>query len=200
MTTVHLVNHCPACGAEEALDVLIGRMIDHDDTRRLVADLVGWSLPIGSLVVRYLRLFKPAKQQLRMKTVHAALAELVPAIKAGQVQRAGRIWHMGNEGWRGALEAVLDAHSKGTLQLPLQGNAYLFEVAKRMADVVEGRAEEAALQDARNRPGAVSPPAAIADALTANVSRSPAPTPVPGTSPLVRQMKAQLEKGRERHE
>lgn len=146
-----LSNVCPACGAEESLDALLMRMIDDDQVRRLIADVITASLPVGGLVVRYLRLHKPPKQVLRMTRVAAILAELVPDVKRGAISRKGRDWTVPLDTWRDALAAVFDAASKGVLTLPLQGNGYLYEVVMRMADQAERDAEKQREQERRQR-------------------------------------------------
>jgi hypothetical protein len=196
-----LTNTCPACGAEESLDSLLMRMIDDDDVRRLIADVITKSLPLGGLVVRYLRLFKPAKQKLRMTTVHKVLSELVPDIQRAVIERNGRIWAAGTDAWKAALQAVFDAHDKGTLTLPLQGNGYLYQVLTRMADRTEGEQERQVEEDRRHRAagnprGEGMAQAFSSDAMSRRDERQGLPVltnPAPRLeSPLVRQIKAQL--------
>jgi hypothetical protein len=55
MSIATLTNTCPSCGAEESLDAVILRMIDDDQVRRLIASVLTTSLPLGGLLVRYLR-------------------------------------------------------------------------------------------------------------------------------------------------
>jgi hypothetical protein len=181
-----LVNVCPACGAEESLDGLLGRMIDDTDTRRLIADVLTTSLPLGGDVVRYLRLHKPAKQHLRMSRVATLLAELVPDIKRGAITRKGRDWQAGHETWRMAMAAVHDAKDKGTLQLPLDGNAYLYEVIVRMVDRHERDAEGRAEAERQNRrtPGWRDPGATSAAQVLAQVAAAGGEVPVAAPLPL----------------
>ena len=143
MSTTDLRNACPACGAEESLDALILRMIDDEQVRRLIASVLTASLPLGGLLVRYLRLHKPAKQKLRMDKLARLLAELVPDIQRTAIERNGRLWAVGPDAWKAALQAVFDAHDKGTLTLPLEGNGYLYSVLMRMADKTEAHQERA---------------------------------------------------------
>ena len=146
-----LTNTCAACGAEESLDALLHRMIDDDQVRRLLADIMTTSLPLGALVVRYLRLHKPAKQKLRMDKVAKVLGELVPDMLRASIERKGRAWRIDTEGWKLALEAVFAAQAKGSLTLPLDGNAYLYEVLMRLADKAEGATEKQAEVSSRSR-------------------------------------------------
>ena len=149
MTTPAFINTCTVCGAEESLDALLHRMIDDDTVRRLIAQVVNDSLPLGALVLRYLRLHKPARQRLRMKIVAQLLAELVPDITRGRIERSGRSWVCDADGWKAALQAVFDAQDKGTLGLPLQGNGYLYTVLMNMADKTEAVLEKQAEQTRR---------------------------------------------------
>lgn len=144
-------NTCTVCGAEESLDALLLRMIDDDTVRRLIADVITTSLPLGGMVVRYLRLHKPDKQKLRMSIVAKLLAELVPDMQRATIERAGRSWKVDNDGWRAALQAVFDAHEKKTLVLPLQGNGYLYQVLMRLADKSEALAEKQVDASRRSR-------------------------------------------------
>ena len=135
------INQCAACGAEESLDALLLRMIDDDTVRRLIADVLAASFPLGGLVVRYLRLHKPPKQKLRMDKIARLLAELVPDVRRNAIDRNGRVWAVSAEDWRGAFEAVFTAVDKGTLVVPLPGNAYLYSVLMRKSDKTEAGEE-----------------------------------------------------------
>lgn len=204
MSTADLTNTCTVCGAEESLDALLLRMIDDDQVRRLIADVLTASLPLGGLVVRYLRLHKPPKQKLRMSVVGKLLAELVPDIQRNTIARTGRIWAVNAESWKAALQAVFDAHDKGTLSVPLQGNGYLYQVLMRMADrgeAVQEKQTEATRRGRANQAGAASiadvleRAEALADdmkATNASMGIPPAPPGPKRESPLVRQMKAEL--------
>ena len=150
MSAADLAHTCAVCGAEESLDALLVRMIDDDETRRLLADVVTWSLPLGGQVVQYLRLHKPAKHRLSMTKARAVLAELVPAV-TGSFTRKGREWQLGRDGWDAAFAAVFRQAESGALQLPLSGNAYLFEVAMQLADKAEAAAEKQHEHSLRSR-------------------------------------------------
>ena len=138
---------CPACGAAFSLDVLLA----HEEARGLIVDLMKMSLPFGSLVIRYLALFRPEKQELRMARVAALLRELLPDVSRGAITRKGRDWPLSPMDWRGGIEAVLAAHEKGSLATPLADHAYLYEILMRHADKQEGATERAEQQDKRTR-------------------------------------------------
>lgn len=174
MSAMNLTHTCAACGAEESLDSLLLRMLDDDRVRRLIADVLCNSLPVGGMVVRYLRLHKPAKHKLRMERVAAVLGELVPAITAERITRKGRDWTVSAATWKAAFSAVFEAHEKGTLTLPLDGNAYLFEIAMRLSDRDEAGAERERETDRRHHRPA-GPVAAEPTALAAAVATTVTP-------------------------
>ena len=147
-----LINTCQACGAEERFDALLQRLVDDDTTRRLIADVLTVSLPVGSMVVRYLWLHKPPKQKLRLSVVSKLLAELAPDLKRNVIERNGRGWAVSTDDWRGAFQVVFDAVDKGTLVPPLQGNGYLYSVLMRKSDRSEAQGEAQAEADKRLRP------------------------------------------------
>ena len=150
MTSAQLVNTCPVCGAEESLDAMLHRMIQDDEARRLIYEVMTRSFVLGGHVARYLRLHKPAKHRLSMTKARAVLAELVPAV-TGSFTRKGREWQLGRDGWDAAFAAVFREAESGALQLPLSGNAYLFEVAMQLADKAEAAAEKQHEHSLRSR-------------------------------------------------
>ncbi|MES1977536.1 MAG: hypothetical protein V4451_05835 [Pseudomonadota bacterium] len=205
MTTATLTNTCNVCGAEESLDGLLHRMIDDDTVRHLIADVLTASLPLGALVVRYLRLHKPEKQRLRMSVVAKLLGELVPDIQRNVIERTGRRWAVNGDSWKAALEAVFESQAKGTLTLPLQGNGYLYQVLMRMADKDEAAQERTVDATRKGRAhqagtATVSDVLERAQALATDMNATNAAHAIPpapprartGDTPLVRQMKAEL--------
>ncbi len=147
-----LMTTCAVCGVEESLDALLARMIDDNTARGLIADVLAKSLPVGQMVVRYLRLHKPPKQKLRMQRLVVILGEIVQDMTTGAIQRHGREWVVTTDDWRGALEAVFAAVDKGTLVPPLNGNGYLYQVLSRQADETEAKAEAQTEQERRVNP------------------------------------------------
>ncbi|WP_431511642.1 hypothetical protein [Variovorax sp. DAIF25] len=142
MSAADLTHTCAVCGAEESLDVVLVRIFPDEDVRLLVEELITKALPLGGLLLRYLRLHKPAKQRLRMSTVRKVLAELVPDVQRTSIERKGRVWMVSPDLWRAAFQTVFDAAEKGKLLLPLEGNGYLYGVLANMADRREAVAEE----------------------------------------------------------
>lgn len=135
------INTCASCGAEESIDALLGRMIDDEEARHLVADVISMSLPVGRELLRYLRLFKPEKQRLRMSRAKTVLAELVPDIMATAITRGGRTFLVNVADWQAGFVAVFAAVDKGTLAVPLSHNNYLYTVVTRTVDRLEAQAE-----------------------------------------------------------
>lgn len=200
-----LVNTCPACGAEESLDVMFGRMVDDDVVRRAIHDVVTRSLPLGAMLLRYIRLHKPPKQRLRMARLRELLNELVGDMARNVIERHGRTWAVTNDDWRGAFEAVFAAVDKGTLQLPLQGNGYLYQVLSRKADQVEAAQEVQREAERRStgRAHSSAAPTSVGELLAAAPAAAPSTPPVPrpaalaaapGMSPTVRAMRAEIER------
>ncbi|MBN9339135.1 MAG: hypothetical protein ABT02_10080 [Comamonadaceae bacterium SCN 68-20] len=174
-----LVNTCPSCGAEESLDVMFSRMVDDDIVRRAIHDVVIKSLPLGAMLLRYIRLHKPPKQRLRMTRLRELLSELAGDMARNVIERHGRTWAVTNDDWRGAFEAVFTAADKGTLRLPLQSNSYLYQVLSRQADEVEAAQEEKREQERRNagRAHSSAAPTNVGELLAAAAPPSAAPRP-----------------------
>ena len=197
MSTAHLVNACAACGAEESLDALLERMVDDEFTRELIADVIAASLPVGALVLRYLRLHKPPKHKLRIERVAAVLSELAPDIRRGAINRCGRDWQVPPGAWRAGFEAVFDAVDKGTLRAPLTANVYLYEVLMRAAEKAEGAAERGVL--AEHRGGVRAEPVSVTRLLVPNTA-GPGFTPPAGPSLYARRLQAENEARRKAQE
>ena len=173
MSAADLTHTCVVCGAEETLDALLMRMIDDDEARRLLADVVMMSLPLGGQVVQYLRLHKPAKHVLSLVKVRRLLAELVPDLRRGAIQARGREWPVSAQTWQAAFAELLRARDRGLLELPLQGNGYLYAVLVRLADRAEGEAERAT--EAERRQSRAAAPAQVMPVAAPAVVTDPAP-------------------------
>lgn len=151
MSALNLISTCPTCGSEESLDSLLHRLIDEDSTRRILAEIITLSLPLGGKVVRYIRLHKPAKHVLRVEKVATLLKELAPDLRRGVIGFKGRDWAAPVQIWSDALDEVFRAQNTGTLNLPLQGNGYLYAVITRLSNSLEADAERAREIERRQR-------------------------------------------------
>lgn len=190
--TARLTAVCPVCGAEQSLDTVLHGLHADEQTRHLVAEVVKASVPLGADVLRYLRLHKPPKQALGLAKVRKVLGELVPSITQQTIHRKGRDWLVTEPMWQAAFAAVFDAHAKGTLRTPLDGNAYLFEVALRQADKAEGAAEKAQEQTLRSRSHSSDAATQVGTVLAQTASTAPAETQPKGPSPEVKAKIEQL--------
>lgn len=137
-------SRCPCCGATASLDVLVA----HEDARTALAAAFKISQPLGSALVRYLALFRPATRELTMARVATLLGELQPFLSAGTIPRKGRDWPVTAADWVQAIELTLQARDAGKLTLPLSTHGYLFEVLCSLADRAE-RVQEEAVEAAR---------------------------------------------------
>lgn len=84
--------------------------------------------PLGALLVKYLGLFRPAKNKLSWSRVAALLGELAEPIRTQRIERAGQVWDVDMAGWERGLARVLAARDAGRLRTPLSSHGYLLEV------------------------------------------------------------------------
>lgn len=187
MSALNLLSTCPTCGSEESLDSLLHRLIDEDTTRRILAEIVTLSLPLGGKIVRYIRLHKPAKHVLRVEKIGALLQELAPDLRRGVINVNSRDWAAPVQIWSDALDEVFRAQNTGTLNLPLKGNGYLYAVITRLSNSIEAsaeRAREIERQQRAYRHTEAAPLTTLAAAVAAKVPppaaiAEPTETPVP---------------------
>lgn len=137
--------HCPACGAEMTLDVVIGV----EAAREAVLAALLLPAPLGKLLIAYLALFRPAKRQLSWERVASLFADLALPMAEGKIQRRGRIWPARLDYWRAALEEILAKRDK--LTLPLKSHGYLFEIIVGYGERAE-KAGEQLREQARKYP------------------------------------------------
>ena len=141
-------SRCPCCGTTSSLDVLVA----HEDARAALAAVFQVAQPLGTALVRYLGLHRPATRELTMARVATLVGELLPAIKSGSIPRKGRDWPVTPADWVLAVELTMQARDAGKLTLPLSSHGYLFEVLASLADKSE-RAQEQATEEARRNRG-----------------------------------------------
>lgn len=139
---------CPSCGAEMSLDVALA----NEALRRATVDLITMSLPLGSLVLRYVGLFRPAKNRLSPDRMAKLIGQLVPDMQRGAIQHKGRDWAMPINAWRTGLEAMLEKAAADKITLPLENHNYLYTVLAGQADKVEAREETQREAERRHGP------------------------------------------------
>lgn len=130
---------CPDCGA--AFNVL--QAMEDADGRRFVELLTSLPPVVARPLVRYLRLFKPAKQGLRWSRMLKLTRELAPMIRDAQVMRNGSAYVVPAAAWAAAMISLVETPPK-TLSLPLTSNGYLLSI-------LAGEAEKQAAQDEQRR-------------------------------------------------
>jgi hypothetical protein len=185
---------CPSCGAEMDLDVLLA----HEDSRQALAQLAAISLPLGKVVLQYLRLFKPATRAMSHSRTVKLITELLPDLQRQSIERKGREWDAPTEAWRIAIEHVLAMRDKGALTLPLTSHGYLYEVLAGMADKVEAKAESEVEQRRRQRRGDGGAPQPAAATLAS--APAPAPANYSTPSPYALRLQAEIAAKRRAHD
>lgn len=176
---------CPSCGADMDLDVLLV----HEESRRALAELVLISLPLGKLVLQYLRLFKPATRAMSHARTVRLIEQLLPDLKRGAVEHKGREWAAPLDTWRLALERVIEQRDKGKLVLPLGSHDYLYAVISGMADQVEAKQERETEASRRRHSSAEVQPIAATLQPAAATPRPDYEQP----SPHARRVQAEIE-------
>lgn len=95
---------------------------------------------LGSLLIRYVSLFKPAKTALSMHKLAKLLDELVPMIKTGQITRNGTLYPAPQAYWQQAIETMLMQRDK--LTLPIKSHGYLLEIISGYANKAQAKNEK----------------------------------------------------------
>ncbi len=147
---------CPACGAVNSLDALIG----HDAARSILVRALEQT-QIGKRLIRYVALFRPAERQLSWDRTKSLLSELLDMVEAGKVERHGRTWAAPTEYWIGALDEMLARRDTGKLSLPLKSHGYLLEIITGNANKAEAKQEEKQEEGRRNPYREIAKPVAV---------------------------------------
>lgn len=125
---------CPVCQAEFPLEAAM------NDVAARQAVVRAFELTeFGGLLIRYVQLFKPAKQALSMTKLAKMLDALVPLIKEGQITRSGVIHAAPQAYWQQAIETMLASREK--LSLPLKSHGYLLEIIASFSNKAAAEAE-----------------------------------------------------------
>lgn len=125
---------CPICQAEYPLEAAM------NDVAARQAVVKAFELTeLGGLLIRYVQMFKPAKQALSMTKLAKMLDELVPMVKAGQITRNGTIYSAPQAYWQQGIETMLAQREK--LSLPLKSHGYLLEIISGYGNKAAAAAE-----------------------------------------------------------
>ncbi|QMT39970.1 hypothetical protein [Neisseria shayeganii] len=118
---------CPCCGAENSLDALIA----HEEARQSLWAVAQIGGPMSTGLVRYLGLFRPASSALSQSRMATLMAELLPMMQAGHIQRNGKTYPAPPAAWAYAFGEVLAGRDNGNLVTPLKSHGYLLEVISK---------------------------------------------------------------------
>lgn len=115
---------CPSCGTTVSLDALIG----HDAAREALVEVFKLSGALGSIMIKYLALFRPANRDLSMNRVAKLVGEIVPDIQVQRIERNRQVYEAPVDAWIWAMDQAVQARDNGRLTLPLKGHGFLYEV------------------------------------------------------------------------
>lgn len=133
---------CPACGAVASLDLLLAAEDGASEVIKIAAEMPP---ELWRIIVQYLALFRPKKTKLSFSRMASLLGELHPMIQNGQLERAGKLFHVPLKCWIAGIEHMLIQRDR--LTLPLKTHGYLYEVligldAKSIKDIEKPKTEK----------------------------------------------------------
>jgi len=163
---------CPYCNSSVDVIMAIEVLTGNEWTELLQ----GIPLSMVGVLLRYLELFKPLKQDLRWSRRLTLTKELMPMIKAAQVKRNGIAYAAPLPVWE--AEMLRMAARPPTLTLPLTGHGYLLKVLANKGEQNAAALEKTVEQQRQNRVVSVGgnnelPPVDkdLAEKLTAEADR-----------------------------
>lgn len=127
---------CPECGATGS----IAQFSSDVDARAVCEQLAALPAELGTPLLRYLALWRPAKRALTWPHARRLLEDLVQLMQSPAVHRRGRDWPVTPAMWRQALVQMTEQRAR--LQLPLRSHGYLLEIVAGLADRAEAKAED----------------------------------------------------------
>lgn len=148
---------CPACGSAMPLEVALGHQ-GARDALAAMANLHPSAARLQMLALRYVGLFAPAKQKMRLDRVAAVLGELQALFAPGTVEWDGVTYAAPLPYWMDAMEAMLARQTE--MELPLRNHNYLRKVVsgnlKRVVAQAERKREDTLT--GRTQVGGLPPP------------------------------------------
>lgn len=136
---------CPYCNSSVDVIMAIEVLTGNEWTELLQ----GIPLSMVGVLLRYLELFKPLKQDLRWSRRLNLTKELIPLIKAAQVKRNGIVYAAPLPVWESAMLKM--AARPPTLTLPLTGHGYLLKMLANQGEQNAAALEKATEQQRQNR-------------------------------------------------
>lgn len=164
---------CPYCGKDvdiiQAMEMVAGN--------EWTGLLNGLPISLVGALLRYLELFKPAKQELRWSRRLALTKELVPLIKDAQIKRSGIVYSAPAAIWEAEMMKLV-VNRPESLVLPLKSNGYLLSMIAGRGERAAAKLEQAKIEQQRNRSNAGGAPVSVASlaaqAQTKTKSKPPA--------------------------
>ncbi len=136
---------CPYCGKD--VDVIQGmEMLAGNEWTVLIQSLPNSMIGV---LLRYLELFKPLKQELRWSRRLSLTQELVPMMKAAQVKRNGIVYAAPLPVWEGEMLKLIARPDWMTL--PLKGNGLLIKILADKGEKHAALTEQQMEAQRRNR-------------------------------------------------
>lgn len=126
---------CPSCGTNGSLELFLA------DREFREAILKAAELPsnCGTLVLRYIGLFRPMKRQLTAARATKLVGEVLSLIVAEETKLGQQTERVLAHIWQQALQAVLD---NDKLIRPLKNHNYLIKIALNMVNQYEPLADQ----------------------------------------------------------
>lgn len=150
---------CPCC--RQSFELREAR--EDEAWREFAAQLVSLPSSVQPALLRYLELFRPAKQSsLRSTSLLNLLTTLKPLLVAQQFERSGKTYTAGAERFAGAMDYLHSQQAK--LSLPLRSHGYLLDTLASVLDREATKAEQA--QQEYLRSGALQRPSVPAPTQT----------------------------------
>jgi hypothetical protein len=144
---------CPSCSCEFPVEAGYADA----DGKRLAALFAEMEPALGRAVLAYLRLFKPAKNALRMSRAIKIVQQLLDLVNAGSVcrdERNGVRRPASPTTWTAGIEQMLQI--RANLVLPIESHNYLRAIVFGIADSADAHAErrkEAEVRVGKHRQG-----------------------------------------------
>lgn len=165
---------CPYCGKD--IDIVQAmEMVAGNEWTGLLA---GLPISLVGALLRYLELFKPAKQELRWSRRLALTQELMPMIKAAQVKRNGIVYSAPVGMWEAEMMKLV-VNRPESLVLPLKSNGYLLSMIAGRGERAAAKLEQGAIEQQRNRNPAGGGPLSVG-ALSEKALQKTRSKPPPG--------------------
>jgi len=137
---------CPECGTH----INLLHAMEDADGRRFIGLLSEVQPVVVRPLVRYLTLFKPVKQGMRWSRMYSLANELLPMIKAAEIERNGTHYVVPPDRWASTMLALVEEPPK-TLKLPLKSHGYLFTILAGEAESEEAKKEQKHIEQQRHR-------------------------------------------------